>query len=109
MNSIETLSKRTFSTEKMQKFNLFETENFFCDIYCLLPGQAQKPHRHHGADKLYYVLEGNGTFQIGEEQKVLGQGTVLLAPSGIDHGVCNASQENLSLLVVMAPNPNKRI
>jgi mannose-6-phosphate isomerase-like protein (cupin superfamily) len=106
MNSLEVLSKKTFSTEKMQKVNLFETENMFCDLYCVLPGQAQKLHRHQGADKIYYVLEGSGTFQIGEEERVLGQGMVLLAPSDVDHGVRNASQKNLCLLVVMAPNPN---
>src|SRR5262249_23322460 len=97
MNSIEVLSRRMFSEEKMQKLNLFETDNLFCDVYCLLPGQTQKPHRHQGADKIYYVLEGSGTFQIGEEQKILGQGIAVLAPSDVDHGVRNTSDKNLSL------------
>ena len=35
-------SERRFSTEKMQKVNLFETERMFADIYCLEPGQEQK-------------------------------------------------------------------
>ncbi len=107
MNAAEVLTKKAFSQEKMQKINLFDTENLFCDIYCLLPGQAQKPHRHHGADKIYYVLEGHGRFQIGEEQKDFGPGMLLLAPSNVDHGVRNESQENLCLLVIMAPNPNR--
>lgn len=109
MNSLEVLSKKTFSTEKMQKVNLFETENMFCDLYCLLPGQVQKPHRHHGADKIYQVLEGSGTFQIGAEEKLLEQGMIVLAPSDVDHGVRNTSRANLCLLVFMAPNPNKTI
>lgn len=107
MNSLEVLSKKTFSTEKMQKVNLFETENMFCDLYCLLPGQAQKPHRHQGADKIYHVLEGSGTFQIGAEEKLLEQGMIVLAPSDVDHGVRNTGSANLCLLVFMAPNPNK--
>jgi len=107
MNSVEVLSKKIFSQDKMQKVNLFETGNLFCDIYCLLPGQAQKPHRHHGADKIYYVLEGQGHFQVGEEERALGPGMILLAPSDVDHGVRNTSGETLCLLVVMAPNPNK--
>jgi hypothetical protein len=37
---------RRFDATKMQKINLFETPRFFCDIYCLEPGQTQKPHRH---------------------------------------------------------------
>jgi len=107
MNPVEVLSKKIFSQDKMQKVNLFETENLFCDIYCLLPGQSQKPHRHHGADKIYYVFEGQGAFQIGEEERVLGPGMILLAPSDVEHGVRNTSGKALSLLVVMAPNPNK--
>jgi mannose-6-phosphate isomerase-like protein (cupin superfamily) len=97
---------KAFSSEKMQKVNLFETENLFCDVYCLQPGQAQKPHHHSGADKIYYVLEGTATIQVGEEEESLGPGNIVLAPSGSVHGVRNASQENLTLLVMMAPNPN---
>ena len=104
---LEVLGRKSFSHEKMQKVNLFQTENMFCDLYCLLPGQAQKPHRHLGADKIYYVLEGTGIFQIGNEEKVLGPGMIVLAPSGIDHGVRNTSEGEVNLLVFMAPNPNK--
>ena len=35
---------RRFAPDKLQKLNLFETERFFCDIYCLEPGQEQKAH-----------------------------------------------------------------
>jgi mannose-6-phosphate isomerase-like protein (cupin superfamily) len=95
-----------FSAEKMQKVNLFETPRMFCDIYCLEPGQAQKPHAHAGADKIYLVLEGEGEFLIGEERRCLGPGHAVLAPAEIDHGVRNSSGERLTLLVFMAPNPN---
>ena len=35
-----------FRADKMAKTNLFETPRFFCDVYCLAPGQAQAPHAH---------------------------------------------------------------
>lgn len=98
-----------FSAEKLQKVNLFETERMFCDIYCLEPGQAQKPHAHAGADKVYFVLAGEGEFQVGEERQRLGPGYAVLAPAEIDHGVCNVSAERLTVLVFMAPNPNHSI
>jgi quercetin dioxygenase-like cupin family protein len=97
---------RRFSAEKMQKVNLFETPRMFCDIYCLEPGQAQKPHAHAGADKIYYVLEGEGEFTVGHENRRLGPGNAVLAPADIDHGVRNASDGRLTVLVFMAPNPN---
>ncbi len=37
-------SARRFSPEKMQKVGLFSSEGFFLDLYCLEPGQTQKPH-----------------------------------------------------------------
>jgi quercetin dioxygenase-like cupin family protein len=95
-----------FNAEKMQKVNLFETPRMFCDIYCLEPGQAQKPHAHAGADKIYMVLEGEGEFTVGDERRSLGPGHAVLAPAEIDHGVRNASAERLIVLVFMAPNPN---
>jgi quercetin dioxygenase-like cupin family protein len=95
-----------FSAEKMQKVNLFETPRMFCDIYCLEPGQAQKPHAHAGADKIYVVLEGEGEFIVGAEERRLGPGHAVLAPADVDHGVRNASAARLTVLVFMAPNPN---
>jgi quercetin dioxygenase-like cupin family protein len=95
-----------FSAEKMQKLNLFETRNFFCDVYCLEPGQEQKAHAHADEDKLYYVLNGRGTFQVNEEFAELGEQQIVFAPAGSVHGVKNTSEARLTLLVFMTPNPN---
>lgn len=98
--------RRAFRAEKMAKVNLFETPRMFCDIYCLEPGQEQKPHAHDGADKVYFVLEGEATVSVGAEEARLGPGAAVLAPSGEDHGVRNDSSARVVLLVTMAPNPN---
>lgn len=105
--AIETkrLDVRRFDAAKMQKLNLFETERFFADVYCLEPGQAQKPHAHAGSDKLYAVLEGAVTVRIGDESAPLVAGDAVLAPAGIDHGVENPGPGRAALLVFMAPHP----
>ena len=95
-----------FSGEKMAKVNLFETDRMFCDVYGLEPGQEQRPHVHQGADKIYLVLEGTGTFRIGSEERQLGPERVAMAPSGVEHGVRNTGDGRLMLVVFMAPNPN---
>ncbi|MFT5475087.1 MAG: hypothetical protein ACI8Y8_000416, partial [Planctomycetota bacterium] len=41
MGFLNSAGSRRFRPEKMQKVNLFETDQMFCDIYCLEPGQAQ--------------------------------------------------------------------
>ena len=98
---------KEFSEEKMKKVKLFDTENLFCDLYCLKPAQFQKIHTHQGADKVYFVLEGVGNFYIGDGQRRLKNGTALLAPAGVMHGVVNDSTSELIILVFMAPNPNR--
>jgi mannose-6-phosphate isomerase-like protein (cupin superfamily) len=95
-----------FRPDKMAKNNVFDVPQLFLDVYCLEPGQAQKPHAHLGAAKIYYVLEGEGVFLVGAEERRLGPGHAVLAPAGEDHGVRNESDGRLTLLVTMAPNPN---
>ena len=95
-----------FATEKMRKVNLFETRNFFCDVYGLEPGQEQKAHAHATEDKIYFVLSGRGTFQVDNEFSELGEQQIVFAPAGSVHGVKNTSEDRLTLLVFMTPNPN---
>ncbi len=96
---------QTFSDEKMKKLNVFETPRFFCDVYCFEPGQVQKVHAHGDQDKLYFVLEGQGTFQVGAQSQILGEGQGTMAPAGEEHGVVNHTELRLRVLVFMAPNP----
>ncbi len=94
-----------FRAEKMQKINLFESSRMFCDVYCLEPGQQQALHDHQGNDKMYFVLEGEGSFTVGEETRILQQGEITCAWSGEPHGVENTSASRLICLVFMAPHP----
>lgn len=96
---------KAFSSEKMKKTKLFDTDRMFCDIYCLESEQFQKSHAHQGQDKVYYVLEGEGVFQIDDEEETVTKGSAVLAPAGSVHGVKNRSSEPLVLLVFIAPKP----
>ena len=106
MEAFRTLAQvAAFSDEKMRKNGVFETERMFCDVYCFEPGQEQSVHAHEGSDKIYFVLEGTGTFRIGEVEKDLHKDEFAIATSGVRHGVANRSNARLTLLVYMAPNP----
>jgi mannose-6-phosphate isomerase-like protein (cupin superfamily) len=107
MDTFDVFAAARFSPDKMRKINLFETANFFCDVYCLEPGQEQKVHAHKIEDKLYFVLEGRGSFTVGKEVRELGRNQIVLAPAGAAHGVANTSDARLTLLVFMTPNPNR--
>ncbi|HQU29069.1 MAG: cupin domain-containing protein [Nitrospira sp.] len=105
MKVIDLQEYKQFSREKMNKLNLFQSERFFCDVYCLEPGQEQKGHVHADQDKVYFVLEGEGLFTVGQESQSLGMGQGTMAPAGESHGVKNHGAQRLRLLVFMAPNP----
>ena len=94
-----------FSAEKMQKIPLFDSAKYFCDLYCLRPGQDQRVHAHAESDKIYFVLRGTGLFHIAGEEKELGLGQAVMARPGQEHGVRNAAAEDLVMLVFMTPRP----
>jgi len=99
------LSAEHFSAEKMQKVNLFESPHFFCDLYCLEPGQEQKQHAHANEDKIYFVLDGAGTVLIGTEEKSVGQSEICFAAAGLQHRLKNTGKTRMKVLVFMAPHP----
>ena len=105
MKVVNVLESLDFSPEKMKKISLFDTDNFFCDIYCLEPGQFQKVHSHDGSDKVYFILQGKGKITVGSEEKELSENDITIAPFGEDHGVINDSDGKLVMLVFMAPKP----
>jgi len=95
-----------FSVDKMKKVNLFDTARMFCDVYGLTAGQEQSAHVHAGCDKVYFVLDGTGTFTIGDVERTVGSGHAIHAPAGLTHAVRNNGPAPLSLLVFMAPKPS---
>ncbi len=96
---------RRFDAGKMQKVALFASERFLLDLYCLEPGQSQRPHAHDGSDKVYLVVQGTGSFRIGEEQARLSAGEAVLASPGEVHGIENDSTSRLVVLTLMTPPP----
>jgi quercetin dioxygenase-like cupin family protein len=107
MHRMVVADQARFAAEKMQKVVLFDSERCFCDLYCLAPGQSQRVHSHAGSDKVYYVLSGRATIQVGDEVEDAESGVAVLAPAGMPHGVDNRSGAPVTLLVFMAPKPER--
>jgi len=99
-------SAQRFAPDKMQKVALFQSEGFFLDLYCLEPGQAQKPHTHAGSEKVYLVVEGEGRFSAGEGEVRLGPGEAIHLAAGETHGVLNDGSARLVVLTLMVPPPS---
>ncbi len=93
------------STDKMVKIALAATPRALLDLYCLAPGQAQKPHSHADQDKICFVLEGVGTFSLDGREEMLGPGDAVVFPAGSQHGILNTGAVELLVLVVVTPPP----
>jgi len=91
------------SAEKFHKITLWQGEYLTLGINCLEPGQTQKTHAHSGSDKFYFVLEGRGLFILGEKEREVGPGSIVVAPAGIVHGMSNQGDSRLSVLVGISP------
>jgi quercetin dioxygenase-like cupin family protein len=102
---IKVKERAQFSPEKMAKVALATTDRAQLDLYCVSPGQSQKPHRHEDQDKVYYVLEGAGRFALAGQEERLVAGDALVAPAGVEHGLVNDGTEPLLVLVVVTPPP----
>lgn len=94
-----------FAQDKMQKVSILDTSRMFFDLYCLEPGQSQRPHRHDGSDKVYVVFEGRARFTVEGEERDVDAGQAVVCPAGSEHGVSNPGPERARLLVAMAPRP----
>ena len=46
------------------------------------PGDGPPRHVHYGSDELFYVLEGEFLFLVGERQESVSPGTYVFAPRG---------------------------
>jgi mannose-6-phosphate isomerase-like protein (cupin superfamily) len=106
MNLVKKLADHVGEAEeKFFKTTLFRSDTLLLGINCLRPGQAQPAHVHDDQDKFYFVVEGKGRFRLGETRLIAGEGEVVWAPAGLEHGVRNDGQSQLTLLVGIAPAP----
>jgi mannose-6-phosphate isomerase-like protein (cupin superfamily) len=73
----------------------------------LNPGDKLKKHIT-AVDVFFYVLEGRGIVEIGEEKKEVIKDTYIDSPAKIPHCWYNESNEILRVLVVKTPNPHEK-
>jgi len=72
----------------------------------LNPGESLKRHIT-SFDVFFYVLEGNGIVEIGDEQRKVAPDTLVESPKKVLHCWCNKSNEILRILVVRVPRPTE--
>ena len=99
------LERAAFRADAMTKVDCFRSNRLLVGLNCFEPGQGQSVHTHAGADKFYLVLSGKATFVVGEQRIAAGPGDLIVAPAGSPHGVADATERTI-VLMVMAPPPS---
>src|SRR3954447_908012 len=66
-------------------------------------GWPGPPLHHHDFDEAFYVLEGELTFQLGDELRTAGPGELIFAARGSHHTLANLSGAPARYLVVCTP------
>jgi len=69
----------------------------------LEPGGFQKTHSH-APEQVYFLLEGRGVMQVGDEKRVVREGECVFVPPGEEHGIVNPGPERLRYLSAAAPS-----
>jgi quercetin dioxygenase-like cupin family protein len=69
----------------------------------VLPGGGPPPHVHSQEQEGFFVLEGEITFQVGDQRLVAGPGTFANMPVGTVHAFKNETARLSRLLIWVAP------
>ena len=71
-------------------------------------GGGRPPLHRHGFDETFYILEGELTFQLGDDVFTRRAGELAFAPRGVAHTYANLSRAPARALLVITPGGFER-
>jgi mannose-6-phosphate isomerase-like protein (cupin superfamily) len=80
-----------------------DTPRFTLGIIDFAPGRELEAHVHDGEDDAFYILEGELTFVLGDDEVAAPPGTFVLVPPGVRHGFRNDGDTPVRILNIHAP------
>jgi quercetin dioxygenase-like cupin family protein len=78
---------------------IYENQKASVIYMALKPGQSLKKHTTP-IDVFFYILEGKGIVEIGDEKQEVEKETLIESPKGIPHLLKNTGKNIFSFLVV---------
>jgi quercetin dioxygenase-like cupin family protein len=87
--------------------NLYKKDNAMISVITLKPGESLKRHITP-VDVAFYVLEGTGIVEIGDEKSEVSENTLVESPKDIMHCWYNESSKLVKFMVIKAPKPTTK-
>lgn len=92
-----------FSEDAAAINSMFSSDQLKMDVLTFNTHQYLSPLVEPLSDMIYFVLRGEGVFEIGDEVLVLTRNTSVLVEIGVSAGIINESDEQLTVLRIQAP------
>ena len=87
--------------------NLYDTSEAMINVITLKPEQSLKRHITP-VDVTFYVLEGTGVVEVGDEKIEVTKNTLIESPKNIVHCWYNKSKNPLQFMVIKAQKPTEK-
>ena len=94
------------NSHNVQVSKIYDTEHAQAIHITLEAGETLKQHITP-VDVFFYVLEGTGIIEVGEEKREVSRDTLIDSPAKIPHCWYNNGDKVLRILVVKVPRPTE--
>ncbi len=88
-----------FGADQAVRKQLFNQGSQSIDLICLRYGQ-ELPARAYDVDQAILLIEGRGTFTLGDRQEDVSTGASLAIPAGVLCGIKNTSPDDMFVMAV---------
>ncbi len=102
MEIIDLKERIRFYHDRISREMLSDMPEMRIALMCLEKGQNLEPHRAP-LRLLMYVVEGKGTFTVGEERIIADAKTCILCDPMVPHGFSADQGERLVVMAVVTP------
>jgi quercetin dioxygenase-like cupin family protein len=91
----------TQHTEEVHYTEFLRQPSLSMGVYTLAAGGLD-PQQPHTEDEVYYIVSGQGSIRVGEENQLVQAGSVVFVAANVPHRFFNIT-EGLTILVFFAP------
>ncbi|MEL7121131.1 MAG: cupin domain-containing protein [Bacteroidota bacterium] len=94
----ETIIKEVFHPKNDQIESSYSLAHASLDV-----GASSLPHILKKSSEMYVIVKGNGLVRVGEEERAVEVGDVVLIPAGINQWIENTGTEMLEFYCIVSP------